>query len=200
MHQCLCCVAAAPACKVPLLRSCSARLQSASAHCTVMAFLCRPSDKFEDGTLSFLDIISLQHGFDFIDKTLGGVEAIQDHCHALTATAYARLKSLHHSNGAPVVQIFGQHAAEGAESRQGAIVNFEVLDPEGKEFSYRYVERAAAETGFHIRAGAQRSLCTPMRIASELVVLRRVCCSSACLHWVQVAGSDMQRLSIVCFE
>ena len=40
------------------------------------------------------------------------------------------------------MQIFGQHAAEGAESRQGAIVNFEVLDPEGKEFSYRYVERA----------------------------------------------------------
>jgi selenocysteine lyase/cysteine desulfurase len=121
---------------------------------------CRPSDKFEDGTLSFLDIIALQHGFDYLEGTLGGVEKIEAHTRALAREAFERFAALRHSNGAPVVKIFGRHAAPGAApavmaaAPQGAIVNFEVLDPEGGEFSYRYVERVAADAGFHIRAGA----------------------------------------------
>ena len=37
---------------------------------------CKPSDKFEDGTVAFLDILSLQHVFAFAES-LGGVPAIQ---------------------------------------------------------------------------------------------------------------------------
>lgn len=36
---------------------------------------CRPSEKLEDGTLAFLDIITLKHGFNMI-KRLGGIERI----------------------------------------------------------------------------------------------------------------------------
>lgn len=37
---------------------------------------CKPSDKFEDGTVAFLDILSLPHVFAFAEG-LGGVTAIQ---------------------------------------------------------------------------------------------------------------------------
>lgn len=33
----------------------------------------RPTSKFEDGTVAFLDIISLRHGFNMIDR-LGGMK------------------------------------------------------------------------------------------------------------------------------
>ena len=37
---------------------------------------CKPSDKFEDGTVAFLDILSLKHVFAFAEG-LGGITAIQ---------------------------------------------------------------------------------------------------------------------------
>jgi selenocysteine lyase/cysteine desulfurase len=42
---------------------------------------CNPSEKFEDGTVAFLDIVSLPHAFSFIEG-LGGINAIQvlPHC------------------------------------------------------------------------------------------------------------------------
>jgi molybdenum cofactor sulfurtransferase len=120
---------------------------------------CRPSDKFEDGTVSFLDIVALKHGFDFLQGTLGGVGAVHKHVHSLTRHLYGRLAGLQHSNGAPLVVVFGSHAHPNPEFVQGGIVNFEVIDPSGREFSYKLVERTAAEAGFHIRAGAAPASC-----------------------------------------
>jgi molybdenum cofactor sulfurtransferase len=39
-------------------------------------------ERLEDGTLSFLDIVSLKHGFAFLE-TLGGPGAIERHTEAL---------------------------------------------------------------------------------------------------------------------
>lgn len=36
---------------------------------------------------------------------------------------------------------------------QGAIINFEMLTPEGSVLSYKTFERDAATAGFHVRAG-----------------------------------------------
>lgn len=52
--------------------------------------------------------LSLQHGFAMIDR-LGGIEAIQSHVATLTEYLYDRMSNLRHSNGAPMVQIFGKH-------------------------------------------------------------------------------------------
>jgi molybdenum cofactor sulfurtransferase len=114
---------------------------------------CKPSDKFEDGTVAFLDIICLQHGFDFLQKELGGVAAVHKHVHALTRHMYERLAALKHSNGAPLLTIFGAHTHPNPEAAQGGILNFEVLDCDGEMISYRMVEKEAADEGFHIRAG-----------------------------------------------
>eukprot|EP00892_Ulva_mutabilis_P009776 jgi/Ulvmu1/7170/UM034_0078.1 len=113
---------------------------------------CAPSDKLEDGTVAFLDIIALEHMFAFTEG-LGGVNAIQAHVHALTRHLFTRLDGLRHSNGAPLVQIFGKHRHPAPEAVQGGIVNFEVLAPDGAVRSYREVEVEAAEAGFHIRTG-----------------------------------------------
>mmetsp|Transcript_19003 Transcript_19003/g.53201 ORF Transcript_19003/g.53201 Transcript_19003/m.53201 type:complete len:843 (+) Transcript_19003:23-2551(+) len=118
---------------------------------------CKPSDKLEDGTVSFLDIISLRHGFDFLDK-LGGVSQVQAHTEALRSWTYDALSSLRHSNGAPMVEIYGMHAHPDRKQRQGPILNFQLKAPDGSPLSYRTFEREAAEAGFHVRTGAE---CNP---------------------------------------
>lgn len=49
-----------------------------------------------------------QHGFGMIDR-LGGIKAIQSHVAVLTDYLYNQLSSLRHSNGRPMLQIFGKH-------------------------------------------------------------------------------------------
>jgi molybdenum cofactor sulfurtransferase len=117
----------------------------------------RPSEKFEDGTVAFLDIIALPHTFAFA-RDLGGVAAIQAHVHALTRHLFTRLEHLSHSSGAPLAEVFGRHRHPDAASMQGAIVNFEILDPQGVTVSYKLVEREAARAGFHVRTGLRSLL------------------------------------------
>ncbi len=71
----------------------------------------QPSDKLEDGTVSFLDIISLKHGFNMI-RQLGGIQRIQAHVASLTEWTYNALTRLKHSNGAPMAKVFGKHALD----------------------------------------------------------------------------------------
>lgn len=124
---------------------------------------CKPSDKLEDGTVPFLDIAALKHVFAFTDG-LGGVPAIQAHVHALTRHLFRRLDGMRHTNGAPLLQIFGKHRHPAPEAVQGGIVNFEVLDAEGNVVSYRLIEKESADAGFHIRTGACSAGCVSSRV------------------------------------
>ncbi|KAL6757710.1 pyridoxal phosphate-dependent transferase [Haematococcus lacustris] len=138
-------------------------------------FKCKPSEKMEDGTVSFLDIISLKHGFAQMDK-LGGITRIQAHVGALTAWLYTALTRLTHSNGQPMVKVFGKHQLPNAGQVQGGIVNFEVLGPQGDCLSYRRIEREAAAAGFHLRTGAE---CNP----------------GACYAYLGVAEAEVEGLA-----
>ena len=81
---------------------------------------------------------------------------MQRHVGALTEWGAAQLSALRHSNGAPLVQLFGKHGAgRGARKVQGGIFNFEVLSPEGKVLSYKTFEAEAAAAGLHVRTGAE---------------------------------------------
>jgi molybdenum cofactor sulfurtransferase len=130
-------------------------LATSSDHFHVLK--CRPSDRLEDGTVNFLDVVALKHGFAQIES-LGGIKAVQAHVASLTEWLYARLAGLKHSNGAPVVAVFGKHGRPDSRQVQGGIVNFEVLRPDGRVFSYKKFEREAAEAGFHVRTGSE---CNP---------------------------------------
>eukprot|EP00210_Caulerpa_lentillifera_P000805 g779.t1 len=118
---------------------------------------CRPTERLEDGTVAFLDIISLKHGFETL-KRFGGMMRIQQHVTSLTEWLYRRLNSLQHSNGRPLVKIFGKHGAPNSRDVQGGILNFELLGPNGKVLSYKSFELEAAKSGFHIRTGIE---CNP---------------------------------------
>ncbi|GMH33807.1 hypothetical protein BSKO_01641 [Bryopsis sp. KO-2023] len=120
-------------------------------------FKCRPSDRLEDGTVAFLDIINLKHGFRMMEE-LGGISRIQAHVESLRGWLYHRLVSLRHSGGEAMTRIFGKHHLPHPEMLQGGILNFEVCRPDGSAYSYRTFEREAADAGFHVRTGIE---CNP---------------------------------------
>ena len=118
---------------------------------------CRPSERFEDGTVAFLDIMAISHGFDALDR-VGGPAVVSRHVAALAHYAYERMSDIRHSNGAPAVLVFGKHAAADWHTVQGGVLNFEVLDDRGSPRSYKEFEEAAVAAGLHLRTG---SLCNP---------------------------------------
>ncbi|CAN2389178.1 molybdenum cofactor, partial [Pristimantis euphronides] len=110
------------------------------------------SNRFEDGTVSFLDIIALKHGFDILQKLTGGMEKIRSHTHALASYTYSVLSALRYANGRPVVCIYS-----GTEVRtldvQGPIINFNVLDENGEAIGYTQVDKLASLYNIHFRTG-----------------------------------------------
>lgn len=129
----------------------------ATSHDNFHVLKCRPTERLEDGTVAFLDIISLKHGFETL-RRYGGVTEIQKHVHTLNEWLYHRLSSLKHSNGQPLVKIFGKHDQSNSRDVQGGILNFELMGPNGKMLSYKKFEKEAADAGFHVRTGIE---CNP---------------------------------------
>lgn len=122
----------------------------------------RLCERFEDGTVSFLGIAALKHGFRALKK-VGGPEAIERHTAALTQYLDRRLRALRHTNGAPLLIVYGDPAtadtSDGEHRKKGPVVNFNVLEDDGvTQISHIDAMAAAAEAGIHIRAGAQ---CNP---------------------------------------
>ncbi|XP_056376754.1 molybdenum cofactor sulfurase isoform X2 [Hyla sarda] len=110
------------------------------------------SDRFEDGTISFLDIIALKHGFDTLQKLTGGMENIRNHTHALASYTYFVLSALHYANGQPVVQIYTDTEVRTFDV-QGPIINFNVLDETGGVIGYSQVDKLASLYNIHFRTG-----------------------------------------------
>jgi molybdenum cofactor sulfurtransferase len=116
----------------------------------------RPDSRFEDGTVSFLNIAALRHGFDMLNER--GIDAISRHVHALTLYTYEKMVALQHSNGNPVVRIFGKHNSENSFKTQGPVITFDVLNFDGSAVGYNHVQRASAQANIHIRTGCH---CNP---------------------------------------
>ncbi|XP_076025441.1 molybdenum cofactor sulfurase [Genypterus blacodes] len=110
------------------------------------------SDRFEDGTISFLDIIALNHGFEALDRITGGMHNIQLHTFGLARYAYMLLSSLCHGNAQPVAQIYAEGQFE-SPSTQGAVLNFNLVDSHGHIIGYSQVDRMASLYNIHVRTG-----------------------------------------------
>ncbi|XP_017290558.1 molybdenum cofactor sulfurase [Kryptolebias marmoratus] len=110
------------------------------------------SDRFEDGTISFLNIIALNHGFESLYRITGNMNNIQQHTFGLARYTYILLSSLCHSNGSPVAQIYTEGQFE-SPITQGAILNFSLLDSSGQIIGYSQVDRMAALFNIHVRTG-----------------------------------------------
>jgi selenocysteine lyase/cysteine desulfurase len=108
--------------------------------------------RFEDGTVSFLQIPDLESGLAWVGGI--GMDLIHQRVTCLTGWLVGRLASLRHGNGEPMARIYGP---AGTRDRGGTVA-FNLLDPAGRVIDERVVMRATAAAGISIRTGCH---CNP---------------------------------------
>ncbi|XP_023289256.1 molybdenum cofactor sulfurase 1 isoform X2 [Orussus abietinus] len=112
-------------------------------------------ERLEDGTLPFLSIISLRHGFDVLSKF--SQQKISEHVFSLARHLHHSLLMMHHRNGKPVVKLLSDTDYED-KNLQGGIVAFNLLRSNGECIGYMEVLNMAALYKVHLRTGC---FCNP---------------------------------------
>jgi selenocysteine lyase/cysteine desulfurase len=107
---------------------------------------------FEDGTLNFLSIPAVEIGLRHLQAV--GIETIHARVQCLTDWLLHELVGLRHSNGRPMVRIYGPVST----TRRGGIITLNVYDPDGHLLDYRRVEELAGQQGMSLRTGC---FCNP---------------------------------------
>jgi selenocysteine lyase/cysteine desulfurase len=107
---------------------------------------------FEDGTLNFLGIPAVSIGLRLLESI--GIDTIHTRVNCLTAWLLDRLVALTHSNGRPLVRIYGPVTSH----MRGGTVTLNFYDPEGHLLDYRRVEELAAKQRISLRTGC---FCNP---------------------------------------
>ncbi|KAF8213638.1 pyridoxal phosphate-dependent transferase [Mycena galopus ATCC 62051] len=120
-------------------------------------------ERFEDGTLPFLNIIALGHALDTHRRLYKSHGHVSKHVSGLLRFATRELSLIYHANGRPVVQ---QHRAFGSSEyleEPGPTIGFSLLDPSSEFVGHVYLEQLATVNGFQIRTGG---LCNTGLLAS----------------------------------
>ncbi|HEY7185948.1 MAG TPA: aminotransferase class V-fold PLP-dependent enzyme, partial [Vicinamibacterales bacterium] len=107
---------------------------------------------FEDGTLNYLAIAGVEIGLRHLAKAT--IDAIHTRVMCLTGWMLSQLVALRHSNGRPMVRIYGPITTAG----RGAIITMNFYDPAGHLVDYRRVEELAGQQGISLRTGC---FCNP---------------------------------------
>lgn len=107
---------------------------------------------FEDGTIDYLNLPAVEIGLRHIERV--GIEAIHARVICLTRWLLDHLLALHHTNGTPVIHLYGP-----ADTRQrGGTVTINFFDPAGELIDYREVEAEANALNISLRTGC---FCNP---------------------------------------
>lgn len=114
--------------------------------------LARNEAAFEDGTLNYLSIPAVEIGLRHIQSI--GIERIAKRVRCLTGWMLEQLLALRHSNGHPMVRIYGPTTTEG----RGGTITLNLYDPNGHLLDYRRVEELAGKRGISLRSGC---FCNP---------------------------------------
>ena len=107
---------------------------------------------FEDGTIDYLGLPAVTIGIEHVESV--GVPVIHERVQALAGWLLEELQGLRHSDGSPLVQIFGPRDLE----RRGATIALYLIDPEGRPYDVYDVEAAAARKRISVRSGC---FCNP---------------------------------------
>jgi selenocysteine lyase/cysteine desulfurase len=107
---------------------------------------------FEDGTLNFLGIPAVEIGLRHLAAV--GIDRIHARVQALTGWLLRELVALCHSNGRPMIRIYGPLTT----TARGATVTLNFYDPDGHLVDYRRVEELAALQRISVRTGC---FCNP---------------------------------------
>ena len=108
--------------------------------------------RFEEGTVSFLQIPDLEPGLSLVNGI--GIDLIHQRVMCLTGWLLGRLAALRHGNGEPIARIYGPASTRD----RGGTVAFNLLDPGGRVVDERAVAQATAAAGISIRTGCH---CNP---------------------------------------
>ncbi|NOX61193.1 MAG: aminotransferase class V-fold PLP-dependent enzyme [Chloroflexi bacterium] len=109
-------------------------------------------EAFEEGTVNYLSLPAISNGLRFLQET--GVEHIHARVAALVDYLLTMMQNLRHSNGEPLIQLYGPRDAE----RRGGVIAFNIVDPNGRLVPYQQVEAEANEARISIRSGC---FCNP---------------------------------------
>ncbi len=110
------------------------------------------STGFEDGTVDYLGLPAVRLGLEHVARV--GIDAIHDRVCALAEWLLEQMRTLTHTNGAPLFKVFGPNTPD----RRGATIAFYLLDPEGAVFRVEHVEQLAGEQRISVRTGC---FCNP---------------------------------------
>jgi molybdenum cofactor sulfurtransferase len=107
---------------------------------------------FEDGTIDYLNLPAVEIGLKYIANL--GIESIHERVMCLTDWLIKHLLNLYHSNGKPVIHLYGPANTD----RRGGTVTINFFDPQGKLIDYRIVEAEANRLNISLRTGC---FCNP---------------------------------------
>jgi molybdenum cofactor sulfurtransferase len=107
---------------------------------------------FEDGTVNYLAIPAVEIGLKYIASI--GVEMIHERVECLTGWLLEQLTALRHSNGKPVVRIYGPQTTD----RRGGTIAFNFLNPEGQLLDCYQAQERINHHAVSVRSGC---FCNP---------------------------------------
>ncbi|KZV31597.1 molybdenum cofactor sulfurase-like [Dorcoceras hygrometricum] len=117
----------------------------------------------EDGTISFLSIASLRHGFKVLNDLT--MPAISRHVGSLAMYVRRSFMSMTHVGGQSACVVYGLNCLELLPSEMGPTVSFNLKRPDGSWFGYREVEKLASLSSIQLRTGC---FCNPGACAKHL--------------------------------
>lgn len=107
---------------------------------------------FEDGTVNYLNIPAVEIGLNHLREI--SIDTIHDRVQYLTDWTLKELVKLRHSNGNPLVRIYGP--VETID--RGATIAFNLYDPNGTMIDFRRAEELANKENISLRTGC---FCNP---------------------------------------
>ena len=107
---------------------------------------------FEDGTIDYLLLPAIEIGLKHLNAI--GVQAVHSRVTILTSWLLTNILMLRHSNGSPVVEVYGPRNVE----NRGGTIALNIHDPEGKTFNFHFIETTAGEFNISLRTGC---FCNP---------------------------------------
>lgn len=115
-------------------------------------FLIPNHERFEDGTLNYLDIPAIKIGLEYIESI--GITKIKERVKGLSMYLCASLKAITHANGTPVVRLFGPEDREGT----GGTIIMNFFNSKGEPYFFEAIEAKANLQKISIRSGC---FCNP---------------------------------------
>lgn len=115
-------------------------------------FLHADHQRFEDGTVNYLDIPAITEGLQFLESI--GMDRIKDRVDGLALHLYGRMSRLRHANGMPLVKFLGPTRRKSC----GGTIAFNLFTPEGVPIPFQTIEDKAGAQHISLRTGC---FCNP---------------------------------------